>query len=174
MNKNSKILSYQKILEKRLFFRYLLHINSESGVYALVNVKYKKIYVQGTLNIIKSLGDMISQIATKICTNKDMIRDRKYLSIKILETGDFPFINKLKWLDYYRKEGWTIYNQENLPKYKIRLQVVHRDAVRTQVQLISGGKRVFSIKNCKTKKEAKDFISKHSVFDLLKMLKSKA
>lgn len=167
----SKILSYAKVLEKRLFFRYLLHVNESPGVYALINKKHKKIYIQGTSNITKSLGDMIAQIASKICTNKDMIRDRKYLSIKILEAGDFPFINKLKWISYYCAQGWTIYNKENLPQYKARLQIVHRDVVRTQVQLVSGGKRIFPIKNCKTNGEAKEFINNHSVFDMLKMLK---
>lgn len=169
----SKILSYAKVLEKRLFFRYLLYINEEPGVYALLNKKHKKIYIQSSSNITKSLGDIISQIATKICTNKDMLRDRKYLSIKILETGDFPSINKLKWIQFYRNEGWTIYNKEILPQYKARLQVVHRDVVRTQVQLVSGGKRIFPIKNCKTNSEAKEFLNTYSVFDMLKMIKIK-
>ncbi len=173
MNKNSKILSYAKVLEKRLFFRYLLYINKEPGVYALINNKHKKIFIQSSSNITKSLGDIISQIATRICTNKELIRDRKYLSIKILETGDFPSINKLKWISYYRTQNWTIYNKETLPQYKARLQVVHRDVVRTQVQLVSGGKRIFPVKNCKTKAEAKEFLNTYTVFDILKMLKGK-
>lgn len=172
MNK-SKILSYAKVLEKRLFFRYLLHLNQEPGVYALINNKHKKIYIQASPNVTKSLGDVIAQIASRICTNKDVIRDRKYLSIKILEHGDFPFINKLKWIAHYRSLGWEIYNKEVLPTYKVRMQFVHRDVVRTQVQLISGGKKIFPIKNCKSKEEAKEFIASHTVYDMLKMLKSR-
>ncbi len=140
-------------------------------MYALINKKHKKIYIQGTPNVTKSLGDMISQIATRICTNKDIIRDRKYLSIKILETGDFPFINKLKWIQHYRDDGWTIYNKESLPQYKARLQIVHIKAVRTQVQLVSGGKRIFPVVNFKTTVEAKEFLNTHSIFDMLKILK---
>ena len=172
MNNKSKILSYQKVLEKRLFFRYLLHVNEEPGVYALINNKQKKIYIQSSSNITKHLGDLISQISIKICTNKEMVRDRKYLSIKILELGDYPAINKLKWIAHYEAEGFIIYNQEKIPQYTPRTRPVHSVVVRTQVQLVSNGRRVQSVKNFPTKKEAEDFIATTTVFDMLKMIAS--
>lgn len=166
----SKILSYQKVIEKRLFFRYLLHLDTEAGVFALINNKHKRIYIQSSASINKYLGNLIATIADKTSTNKELIRDRKYLSIKILELGDFPQINKLKWIAHYRSQGFAIYNQETLPEYKVRTRIIHREVVRTQVQLVSGGKRVFSVKNCATNKEAKEFIATHTVFDMLKLI----
>lgn len=166
--------TYQKQLEKRLFFRFLLKAN-KSGVYALVNEKQKKILVQSASHVMKHLGNNVALLSKKIHPNKQLKKDRRYLSIKLLEQCDSAYkeVCKLKWIEHYRNLGYIIYNTEKLPVYTVRKTIVYANtsSFRMQVQLVSKGKRVVPVKNFLTDTEASEFIKTTTVYDLLLMSK---
>lgn len=172
MKVGAKVLSYQKIVEKRLFFRFLLHAN-KSGVFGLINEKSKLIYIGSSSNVMRSLGHIISELANKTHPSMEMRRDKKKLRIILLEQTEELYISRIKWVDYFKSEGFGLYNIETrLPKYKIRTVVLKNTFV-VQLQLITAGKRVLPIKDFSTQEEAMAFANEKGIFELLKMVRKK-
>lgn len=170
----SKIDSYKTQFEKRLFFRFLLEYN-KAGVYALINEKHKKIFIQSSSNIINHVGNQVNLLSKRHHFNKLLIKDRKYLNIKLLEYCEnrFKDIMKLKWIEHYKSLGYTIYNTEKIPVYRVRKAVVmlERGLMDMQVQLVSLGKRVSPVASFKTEIEADEFIKNNTVYDMLILTK---
>jgi|GEM_PF-7113959 hypothetical protein len=166
-----KIDSYKKHIEKRFFFRHLLE-SSKPSIVALINEKDKKILIHATQSPYQFMGNIAALLSKKQHVNKELRRDRKKLSFKILSqysTSNEGLVNKLERIDYYKSQGYTIYNTEKLPHYKVH--VVMTTEYKLQVRLISAGRRVYPIKEFITQKEADEFVSSHTIFDMLRMRK---
>lgn len=150
---------------------------NKPGVYALVNEKSKMVLIQASNDVVKHLGSNVASLAKRVHANKQLRVDRKYLNFKLLEhcESSHKDILKLKWIHHYQQLGYTLYNTEKLPQYKIRRRLVTSDEpgrkLMCQVQLVSGGKRVVAVKEFDTDLEAKEFMNTTSLYDMLKMIK---
>lgn len=170
----SKINSYKKILEKKLLFKYLLGDLSSPSIYAFVNEKDKKILIQASSEPMASIGRQVSDLGNRIHSNRELKKDRKHLRLIILQTNIVNLkllkIEKLKFIMEYIKDGYTLYNKEKIPTYNIRK---YFNGFNLEVQLISKGKRVISIRdNFKSDSEANKFISENSVISLLRLVET--
>src|SRR5271165_5092376 len=169
MSKNSsKILSYQAKLEKKLFFRYLIELNKQPVVFALINEKQKKVYVQASKAPIRSIGALLEQLAKRTSPNRQLRQDVRYLHLKILEHTITPLVDKLKWLDTYKKLGYQVYNTEKLPKYVIKQEITQNYQIKLYLQ--SGGRRKFFVKLFNSQEETDAFIALHDVYSMLKLI----
>ena|SRR5271165_4429526 len=168
--KNQKILSYQNKLEKRLFFRYLLLAN-KPGVYALVNEKEKKVFVQGAKSVVSHICDNAFALAHNLHRCKELRKDRKKLQIKILSYCDNKHkdIEKLKWVHHYQVLGYHIYNTEKLPIYNIE-QHITKD-FKVLVAIRDRSNKFYEIQKFSSQNEADAFIKLHSLYDLIKLVK---
>lgn len=145
-------------------FKYMLTL--DSGVYALLNKRDKKLLIKSSKNILKSLFAVLSSLEW----NQNLYKDRNKLSILILEqTSEHIDILKSIYIDKYLKEGYTLYNKEKLPSYRPRKRV-HDDGL--WVELVSSGKRVYKVKRLDSHKEANRFIKETSIFDMLRLAKN--
>ena len=166
----TKTASYKKTLEKRLCLHYLMDI-SKPGVFALVNPKQKLVLVIGSSYPLKALTTVITSLANNTHSSLLMRKHKKRLSLCILEQCEKKDIlaNKLKWIDYYQTLGYTLYNTELLPKYRIAMRV-NLDTRRAEVGVVSKGKRWYIVTDFPNVIEANEFMKTHTVFDILKMV----
>lgn len=169
--KFDKINSYKNVFEKKLFYRFLLNA-SKPTVWALINEKHRKIYIQGSSSPLEAIGRFINELSHKTSGIKEMKRDREYLRLLILEQFDvskYLKIDKTKWLDHYKDLGFSIYNIENLPKYTVHSGLNYKHNVAVYVR--SGGRRTQLIKVFHSYDQAKDFIATTNLYDMLKSVK---
>lgn len=174
--KNSKTLSYKKTFEKKLFLRYLLMTN-QPAVYALVNEKDKKIFIGCSNDPIKALGAHIAMLANRTHNSRALRKDRNKLKMIILCHCESKYkeIHKLIEIDAAIKRGYTLYNIENLPKYKVRIRLVAQiyagHGYKVKVQLVNKGKRVFNVASFNTRQEAEEWLKLNdNIYDMLKMV----
>ncbi len=165
MMKNKKIQAQQKYLEKRLMFKYLLQLDS-AGVYALINEKDKKILIKSSNSIVKSMFDAVANIKWH---SKELNKDKKKLQLLILTTCDINVkeIEKAKLIEQYRISGYSLYNKEKIPAYRIKKNPNER--MKIQVSVVSAGKRVYDVAEFNTDAEASVFIAETNVYDMLKI-----
>jgi hypothetical protein len=157
-----KVLSYKKIFEKKLFFKFLLTLKGD-GVFSLVNKRDKKVYFLPTDNIIKSI------IAA---TSLFSMRDLKRMHIEILSQKPEDFVSLYTMRQSYIDKGYTFYNRQ--PSYKAATRLMHDyRSVYVEVHLRTGGGRIMPIGEFKTQIDAEAFIANNSVHSMLKMIQSK-
>lgn len=163
--------AYKKQLEKRLFLRYLLDdLGSAPCVWALINERDKRIYIQASLSPLQVIGRNLSDLAGLIHSNKDLIRDKKRLRLAILQRfSERPKaqLYKMTHIDRYTQLGYTIYNKERLPSYKSRIVLRQDGAV---VQVVSKGKRVTDIKVFDSYAKAQEYLMKYSALFMITSL----
>lgn len=160
---SSKVASYKKVFEKKLFFSFLRYSTS-SGVYALVNEIDQKVHIQSSYNVINSIIQSIPNFNKK---------DQKRFHIQLLEFCDSKFLiaEKHKWIQHYKSLGYTTYIKPAV--YTPRTQLINKhNRVRVQVQLISKGRRVFPIQDFPTQDAADNFIAVTSVYEMLLLIAS--
>jgi hypothetical protein len=87
----------------------------KQAIFALVNERDKKVYVSFSMTFHVRLGSILGQFRDGSWRWKDMIRDRKKLSLVILETSiQKNFVKYYK--EQFQKNGYTVYNEkEKLP-----------------------------------------------------------
>lgn len=168
-----------KLLEKKLLFRGLMEA-SGPAVYCLINERDKRVYILATSDLIKSLASQSSMLGRRSHPLKELKRDKKNIVFKLLETiedtpdvillSDALFISKYKWIKHYSDLGYTLYNSNRSPKYKTR--VSYTETYKARVDLVTGGRKVFPVKEFDTEAQATAFIANNSVFDLLILAKS--
>lgn len=96
-------------------------------LFVLVNEKDKRVYVSFSTRFHARLGTIMEQLRDGTWRWKDMIRDRKKLSLAILETTvQKNFVKYYK--EQFQKNGYTVYNdKEKLPLvYKFRIDYSQR------------------------------------------------
>lgn len=164
----SKILSYKKHIEKRLCLQYLMHLDSP-GIVALVNEKHKKVFVIGSKHVMKALGVVISDLANRTHSNKQLVKDSHRLYIKQLELCDPKHVKtlKLKWIAEFKSNGYEIYNTEALPKYQVRTRKIFSGY---EICVVSSGKRWYSVRSFQSEAEVEEFMKTTTVYDLLMLL----
>lgn len=172
----TKIKSYQKILEKRLFFQYLVDFNKPS-IIALINEKDKKIYIQSAKHPMVAIASLVRELGHKYHGNIKLRKDVRRLQVKILEsfeTGRELSIEKAKWMYEYLKLGYQLYNKERLPIYTLIKQVDEtEDGFDVTVVVKTAGKRLYPVQTFLNHQEADQFISQVNVFDALRMVNEK-
>lgn len=159
--------SYSKVITKHYFLEYIIETN-HSGVYALINEKHKRVYIQGAKRILSSAMDLLGSIGDNSCPTKELIDDRSNLSLKILEQNINPKhikILKYKWIDKYKTEGYTIYNTEKLPVYNKTI-IINEDGL-FELLVITGGKRVRSVKTFSDRQSLDKYVESTNVYDML-------
>lgn len=163
---NPRILSYKKIIEKSYFFKYLL-LGNTSGVYCLINEKKKRVLIQSSRHM---LTHLLKTHTEGLNTNRLLKQDIKQINIKLLSqcSPSLLPIEKLKWLKHYTDLGYTLYNQEKLPSFKVRYQFLNNEY---QVQLVTSGRRVYSVKTFNSHIEAEDFINSTDVLHMFELVK---
>lgn len=167
-----------KLLEKKLFYRALMEA-AIPAIYALINERDKKIYIIATLDLTKSLSAQASQLGRRTHSIKPLKKDKGLVTFKLLETIDAPdaarlsatlHVAKYKWTEHYTTQGYTHYNETQMPCYKAR--VSYTETYRARVDLVTNGRKVFPVREFKTQAEAEAFIANNSIFDLLIIAKS--
>ena len=166
--KGSKINSYEKLFQRRLFLQYIGIMNKPS-VWALINEKHKRVYIGASKEPLSALMSLLGQLYSKHRTKMPLLKeDRKWCLFKILETTNELRVSKWEWMDKYIKMGYSLYNIETLPKYTVRLQInIHKKLI--YVQLVSGGGRVKTVGEFKTEDEANEFIAANSIFSMMRL-----
>lgn len=174
--KNSKILSYKKTFEKKLFFKYLL-LTNQPGVYALINEKDKKVYIGCSNAPIVALSKHIAMLANRTHPLKEIKKDRNKLKMSILCSCEGPYkeLHKLIEIENAIKRGYELYNIENLPQYKARIRLIHNkypgEGYKVVVQLVNKGKRTFDVRQFNNRTEAEIWLNVNgNVFALLRMV----
>ena len=166
----SKILSYEKVIRKGYFLKYLAQAN-KSAIYALINERDKRVYVGSAKYPISEAGRVISDIYSPMrCIYQQMKTDKKRLKFLILEYTKQLKIDKWKWMDYYKTLGYSIYNESIMPIYSIR-KFNNVSTRKVEVQIVTKGKRVSFVKEFKTNDEADLYIKDTSIFDMLRIAK---
>lgn len=91
--------------------------------------------------------------------------------MKILTQCEAKYVTiaKLEWIDRYKAMGYAIYNTETLPQYRIATRVLFPGGT-LEVCVATRGKRWYPVRSFKDGKEAEEFISKNTVFTLLRIL----
>lgn len=148
---------------KHINFKRLL-LNNKPSVLALVNEKDKKVLIQYSNNPMKALGALVADLSNNTHNNKELRKDKKRLRFKLLEQTFHPSY-KLKYIDLYKAQGYTLYNTEKLPQYEYRITILEDMTV--EVRLVSKGKRVKSIKKFDTIEGAKMFVSNIPIWEAL-------
>jgi hypothetical protein len=168
MKPGKKTLSQQKFLEKRLMFKYLLHLSVTSGVFALINETDKRILIKSAKNVVKTLFSIISNIPWWY--GKDLYRDRHKLRVMLLAECPASRLDghKLAFIEQYKAQGYTLYNKERLPAYKVKKRVT--EEAKVDIVLVSAGKRVYTVATVDTNAEADRFISDTSLADMMKLM----
>jgi hypothetical protein len=95
-------------------FQDLLNLPKQA-IFVLINEKDKRVYVSFSSTFHIRLGSILSQFRDGTWRWKDMLKDKKKLSLVILETTvQKNFVKYYKEL--YQKNGYTVYNEkEKLP-----------------------------------------------------------
>lgn len=161
-------------MEKSTFLRYAIK-HEGCACYAFINEKKKRVYIQSTSSLFTSLSRNIVSIANKQHKNKQLRKDRGQLKFKFLEAFEHASscdAYKLKWVEHYKALGYALYNLEKMPKYLKRIGV-SRD-YKAQVQLLSGGKRVFGVKDFDRYEDAQEWMDKASLSECLIIARERA
>lgn len=166
-----KIKSYLKTLEKRLFLQFLLDFD-KPGVFALVNEKKKKIYIQSNRHPLTAIASLVKDLNGRYHGNIELRKDVKGLSIKILETfesGGSLKIAKLKWFEYYKRQGYAFYNTQKLPVYRWVKRLVEDspEVFKLQVGIGTAGKRFYPVREFGSYSEAEAFINSNNILDVI-------
>lgn len=169
-----KSYGYKRILEKKLFFRYLLDdLSTSPCVFALINEKDNLIYIQASRDPFISIAKIASELTNKTFPNKQLRRDRRKLRVMLLqkyETKTQGLYRKQKWMDSFLRKGFTLYNKEPRPIYKVRSVFI--DASTLEVQIVSKGKRVRPVRRFTSDLEMRDFVLRNTVWDMLEELEN--
>lgn len=166
----SRIHSYKKQVEKRMFLRYVLE-TTFPAVVALVNEKDKKILIHAARNPYQFLGNIAQSLVNRTHPNKQLIKDQKKLYFKILSPysiSRYGIVDKLEWIAHYRSTGWTLYNTEKLATYRVA-KAVTQD-MKVQVRLVSAGRRIYPVREFESVQEADSFISTTTVYDMMRII----
>jgi hypothetical protein len=96
-------------------------------MFVLINEKDKKVYISYSSKFHSKLGSIVSYIRDNTWRWKDMVKDKKKLELKILETRvERHFVNYFR--NEYRNNGYTLYNEtERIPlQYQFKIQYTSR------------------------------------------------
>jgi len=162
--KTSKILSYKKIFEKKLFLRFLSTLQCP-GTFALVNKKDKKVYVHSSFNVLKSIECSLLKFPAK---------DRIRMNIELLGECviDDILIEKYKWMEHYKTLGYTLYNRQTA--YTLRPRVMTDEYnIFVQVELVTAGKRAIPVAKFPTMEKAQAFMDTSPIYDILLLIHNK-
>lgn len=175
MDNKNKTLSYKKVLEKKLFFKYLLLANTPS-VYALVNHKDKRVFIGTSNDPITALGNHLGKLANRTHPIKKLKQDRNKLQIQLLCSCEpkYKEAYKLQQIALFKSQGYTLYNIENIPQYKARIRLMREDIVgdgyKVTVQLVNKGRRIFNVKGFDNMSQAEEWLKvNNEIWMLLKM-----
>jgi len=107
-------------------FQSLLNLPKQA-IFILINEKDKKVYISYSSKFHNKLGSIAEQIRDNTWRWKEMIKDKKKLELKILETNiERHFVNYYR--NEYRNNGYTLYNEtERIPlQYQFKIQYSSR------------------------------------------------
>lgn len=99
----------------------------KQAMFVLINEKDKKVYISFSTRFHTKLGSIVTQMRDGTWRWKDMIKDKKKLEVKILETRvEKHFVNYYR--TEYRNKGYTLYNEtERIPlQYEFKINYTSR------------------------------------------------
>ncbi len=94
----------------------------KQALFILINEKDKKVYISYSSKLHSRLGVIAVEITDRIWRYKDMVKDKKKLELRILETTPQKhFVNYYR--NEYRNNGYELYNEtERIPlQYQFKL-----------------------------------------------------
>lgn len=145
------------------------------SICGLINQTKKKAYLVYTSNTLGFLFKHTQSLQVGKHDNKDLQADRNELEFKVLLGFDHSTGNVLgrynlnEVVEYYRKEGYTFYNEPNVvnltPKVLIE-NITHHHRFEVMLYLVNERYDKFLVRKCKTVHKAHEYIDSHSVLDL--------
>lgn len=161
--------NYLKRFEKNSFFKFYLEL-TRPGIYALVNEKDKRVYIQATQDCIGSISRVSKDLSLRHHTNKQLVKDQRKLNIRILELTDEDLehqrLRLLKWSAQFKEQGYTIYNEKHIPMYKPRIKVTAE--YKACVVLETRGRRTVEVSQFDNIAKAEEYILNTPLFDMVK------
>jgi hypothetical protein len=121
-----------------------------------------------------SLSRNLNLIARGQHGNKELLRARNILKLKVLETGFHPNLCELKkaaCIESYKARGYGIYNLERIGSYSIRVGVSRKG--KPQVHVVSRGKRVWGGREFSTVEEAEAYVASCTLEDAVRDVKER-
>lgn len=158
--------SYLKILEKKLFGRFLMNL-SQPGCYAIINEKHKMFHIKTSQNVLTSLATTLSDIFNKTYHIKQLSKDLKYINIKLLQLGELKDekVTRLKWYKLLLSKGYKPYTLIASAHYTKKAVLL--DNGKAQVRLVTRGKRAVPIKDFNSMQEAIEYMDSNTEMSLL-------
>lgn len=163
----------RKAMERKAFFRAIAKGNGPA-VYALVNSRSKSVYVVGAVDFIASFARNASLIGRRAHRNRALNKARGALTFKLLErleAASLCEIKKAAWAAHYKALGYRLYNKEHIGRYRSRIGISPN--MKPQVQVISGGKRIWGGREFATLEEAEAFHEGLSIEDAIADIKER-
>lgn len=115
----------------------LVELN-QPGVFALVHVRTKSMYISYSNNILKSVSEHLSHAKKGTHVNSNLNKQYKNLRLYIIEICDYSNCKYqcAYWYKYYKDQGYNLYNKRKPVQYRVAIEIDIR-TYKVLVQLVN-------------------------------------
>ena len=113
-------------LKSNLRYKDLYELGTTPCICVLENVKKKRVLLFSSDNPLFYVSRLISSLIKKKHKSQELIRDRKKLKLKILETNVSDKWSEKYWFDFYTRNGYTFYTSVNALQFILHVRIDYR------------------------------------------------